>query len=228
MFWVTFNKLQLSPDPLRPYDGCLFGFVGDQVEVRGHVELRTTFSYGTSFRTINIRYLAFNVVSAYNILLSRPSLNMLDDVASKRHMKMKLSSLEGRVIVINSDQKATRKCYENSLKNNRGVCVVAAQAQGPDETTRAEVASERRPEPIGEVQEKDIKGKKLKLGSSLGQKMQDQIVEVIARHLNTFAWTASDMPDIDPDFLCHKLTMDEKVRPIIQRRRKFNEETRKF
>ena len=35
MFWVTFNKLQLSLDQLRPYNDCLFGFVGDQVEVRG-------------------------------------------------------------------------------------------------------------------------------------------------------------------------------------------------
>jgi len=26
MFWVMFNNLQLSPDQLRPYDGCLFGF----------------------------------------------------------------------------------------------------------------------------------------------------------------------------------------------------------
>jgi len=43
MFWVTFNKLQLSPDQLRPYDSCLFGFAGNQVKVRGHVELRTNF-----------------------------------------------------------------------------------------------------------------------------------------------------------------------------------------
>jgi len=34
------------------------------------------------------------------------------------------------------------------------------------------------------------------------------------------------MPDIDPDFLCHHLTMDPKVRPVGQRRRKFNEERR--
>jgi len=52
------------------------------------------------------------------------------------------------------------------------------------------------------------------------------MAEVIARHLNAFALTASDMPVIEPDFLCHRLTMDEKVRPIIQRRRKFNEERR--
>ena len=35
MFWSTFNKLQLSPDLMRPYTGRLYGFTGDQVEVRG-------------------------------------------------------------------------------------------------------------------------------------------------------------------------------------------------
>jgi len=40
IFRSTFNKLQLSLDQLRPYDDYLYGFLGDQVEVRGHVELR--------------------------------------------------------------------------------------------------------------------------------------------------------------------------------------------
>jgi len=43
MFWPTFEKLELSPDQLRPYGGCLYGFAGNQVEVRGYIELRTTF-----------------------------------------------------------------------------------------------------------------------------------------------------------------------------------------
>ena len=76
MFWSTFNKLQLSPDQLRPYTGCL----GDQVEVRGHIELRTTFTDGTASRTVNIRYLVVNAPSAYNILLGRPSLNRIGAV----------------------------------------------------------------------------------------------------------------------------------------------------
>ena len=43
---VTGNvtNLKISPDQLMPYDGCLVGFAGDLVEVRGYVELRTTFS----------------------------------------------------------------------------------------------------------------------------------------------------------------------------------------
>ena len=104
MFWSTFNKLQLSPDLLRPYTGCLYGFVGDQVEVRGYLELRTTFTDGTTSRTKSIRYLVINSNSAYNILLGRPALNRLRAVASTRHMKMKLLDLSGRVIVIKSDQ----------------------------------------------------------------------------------------------------------------------------
>jgi len=51
------------------------------------------FSNGASSHTISIRYLVVNVVSTYNLLLGRPSLNRLGAVASTRHMKIKLPSL---------------------------------------------------------------------------------------------------------------------------------------
>jgi len=124
MFWQTFGKLQLSPDQLRPYGGCLYGFIGDQVEVRGYIELRTTFTDGLASRTEKIGYLVVNASSAYNILLGRPTLNRTGVVPSTRHMKVKLPSMEGLIITICSDQKEAKKCYENSLKNKRSVCHV--------------------------------------------------------------------------------------------------------
>ncbi|XP_068498411.1 uncharacterized protein [Phaseolus vulgaris] len=124
MFWSTFNKLQLSPDLLRPYTGCLYGFADNPVEVRGYLELRTTFTDGAASRTESIWYLVVNANSAYNILLGRPALNRLRAVSSTRHMKMKLPDLSGKVIVIKSDQEEARKCYENSLKTKRGVVMV--------------------------------------------------------------------------------------------------------
>jgi len=96
MFWTTINKLQLSPDMLRPYDGFLYGFAGDQVEVRKHLELRTTFTDGTASRTGSIMYLVVNASSAYNMLLGRPTLNRLGVVPSTRHMQMKLPDLAGK------------------------------------------------------------------------------------------------------------------------------------
>ena len=67
------------------------------MEVRGHLELRTTFTDGAASRTENIRYLVVNAPSAYNILLGRPTLNRLRAVASMRHMKNKLPDLGGKV-----------------------------------------------------------------------------------------------------------------------------------
>jgi len=120
MFWTTFNKLQLSPDMLRPYDGCLYSFTGDQVEVRRHLELRTTFTDGTASRTENIKYLIVNTSSTYNTLLGRPTLNRLGAVPSTRHMKKKLPDLAGKVITIKSDHKDAKRCYENNLKRREG------------------------------------------------------------------------------------------------------------
>jgi len=74
--------------------------------------------------------------------------------------------------------------------------------------------------------ETEIQGKKFKLGGLLSEDTRRQIAGVIERHLDAFAWSASDMPGIDPDFLCHRLAMDPQVRPVRQRRRKFNEERR--
>jgi len=102
----------------------LYGFTGDEVEVRGYLKLRMTFTDGTASLTESIRYLVVNANSAYNILLGRPALNRLRAVVSTRHMKMKLPDLGGRVIVFKSDQEEARKCYENSLKTKRGVFMV--------------------------------------------------------------------------------------------------------
>ena len=127
---------------------------------------------------------------------------------------MKLPSLEGTVITIKSDQKEAKKCYENSLKTKRGVFVVTTQPQREEGVTRAEIARERQPELAKDMLKREISGKKFRLGKSLGQETQDQIAEVIARHLDAFEWSASDMPGIDPDFC----TMDPQVLPVRQRR----------
>ena len=42
------------------------------------------------------------------------------------------------------------------------------------------------PKPTEKVLEREIGGRKFKLGRSLSQEAQDQIVEVIARHLDAF------------------------------------------
>ena len=88
----------------------------------------------------------------------------------------------------------------------------------------APIQDNSRDQQAANVVEREIGGKTFKLGPLLSQEEQERVAEVISRHLDAFAWSASDMPGIDPDFLCHHLSMDATVRPVHQRRRKFNEE----
>ena len=89
--------------------------------------------------------------------------------------------------------------------------------EDPMNESRPVNAQREQPQPEDNVVENQIGGKAFKLG-------RREVMTVISRHLDAFAWTVTDMPGIDPDFLCHRLTMDTKVRPVRQRQRKFNEE----
>jgi len=61
------------------------------------------------------------------------------------------------------------------------------------EVLEAEIGHIQRPGPAGDVHKREIEGKLFKLDISLGQELQNQIVGVIARHLNAFAWSSADM-----------------------------------
>jgi len=135
MFLKTFNRLQMPTNQLKPYARCLYGFARNEVEVHGYIELSTTFIDNLSSRTTNIRYLVFDTPSVYNILLGRPALNRLRAVPSTRHMKVKLPSLEGAVIIIAFNQEEAKRCYKNNLKTKGGIFSVTSRPPREDGVT---------------------------------------------------------------------------------------------
>jgi len=71
-------------------------------------------------------------------------------VASTKHMKMKLPSLE--VITIKSNQKVARKCYESSLKNRTSFNFATISHEGKvTEVLEVEIDHKQRPGPVGDV-----------------------------------------------------------------------------
>ncbi|XP_068497851.1 uncharacterized protein [Phaseolus vulgaris] len=285
---VDIQQATVVPRPFETYTGCLYGIADNQVEVRGYLELRTTFTDGAASRTESIRYLVVNANSAYNILLGRPTLNRLRAVSSTRHMKMKLSDLSGRnkaktSIAASSKAEASSSfkgfgffktlnttwfnsvfmVFERPSSSDTAIEVEPSNEATPTESTLGEAAAvgatpkadarteerhddaspveeasprehyeatppkeDSRDQPAANVVERQIGGKTFKLGRLLSQEEQDEVAEVISRHLDAFVWSASDMSGIDPDFLCHHLSMDATIRPVRQSRRKFNEERR--
>jgi len=59
------------------------------------------------------------------------------------------------------------------------------------------------------------------------EELLSKLITVLRNNKDLFAWRPSDIPGIDPEVICHKLSVCREARPISQKRRKLGEERRK-
>lgn len=111
----VFYKLGLKDSELHPYTGNLVGFIGEQVWVRGYLDLDTIFGEGECAKTLRVRYLVLHVVASYNGIIGRTTLNRSCVIISIGHLAVKYPLDCGKVGRINVDQRRARECYNNCL-----------------------------------------------------------------------------------------------------------------
>ncbi|RDX91658.1 hypothetical protein CR513_26331, partial [Mucuna pruriens] len=122
-----------------------------------------------------------------------------------------------------------RRCYEDSLKVGLTLPGLTVNALDLDMDPRHLYESER-PHPdedLKEVQIGPLTTHVTKIGASLGSEEEDRLVDFLRRNMDVFAWATKDMLGIDPDFICHRLSVLWGARPVAQKRRKHGEEKRK-
>lgn len=57
----------------------------------------------------------------------------------------------------------------------------------------------------------------MKLGLALPNELKREIQRMLLENADLFTWVASDMPGIDPNFVCHRLNIDPQAKPVAQR-----------
>jgi len=115
LYYDAFEKIGLDPEQLQPFKGTLAGFTGEQVHVRGHFTLKTTFGTGENAKTIRVKYLVVCAPNCYNIIIGRHSFNLLGAFLSTRFLVMKYPMEKGKIGTLQGDQKTARECYHNNL-----------------------------------------------------------------------------------------------------------------
>nr|KYP44308.1 Transposon Ty3-G Gag-Pol polyprotein [Cajanus cajan] len=238
LYWNTFKQLGISERELVPYDDPLVGFAGERVNTKGYIKLFTRFCFDEQeSREIQINYIVVDAHTSYNILLGRPSLNMLGAVVSTPHLAMKFPSDKGKIITIHADQKAARECYFASLQvapierksKSKRVHVVnsSASVEEPVWDLDPRMNDEERVEPVESKRELQIGSNSAQV-TYIGADTSEEDCSILRRALmknkDLFAWTPSDMPGIDPNIMCHKLSICAEARPVAQRKRKMGTE----
>ena len=60
------------------------------------------------------------------------------------------------------------------------------------------------------------------ISSQLTAQEKEQLVALLRRYVDVFAWTYDEMPGLDPRLVVHSLDVDPGVKPIVQPARVFH------
>ncbi|KAG7599008.1 Reverse transcriptase domain [Arabidopsis suecica] len=77
------------------------------------------------------------------------------------------------------------------------------------------------------ILEEDKPDRKVRIGVTLTGEIKEALIELLRKNKTSFAWSAADMPGIDPSIICHKLNVDPSFKPVKQKRRKLGVERAK-
>ncbi|KAL0323620.1 UNVERIFIED_CONTAM: hypothetical protein Sangu_1981300 [Sesamum angustifolium] len=118
IFYDAYVQLGIDNAQLWKVSTPLIDFSGEMIEPSGEVMLPLFLGSLLKRSTKIITFLVVKALSAYNIILGRPSLNLFRAIASTFHMKLKFPTSVG-VGEAMGDELMARVCYVNILKRSR-------------------------------------------------------------------------------------------------------------
>jgi hypothetical protein len=212
LYLPAYQQMKLDKDKLRSMDAPLVGFTGDKVCPIGIITLPIT--VGTYPKTVSktVDFLVVNCPSAYNAIISRPTLNRLRAVTSTYHLLIKFPTEHG-IGEVRGDQIVARECYFTSL--------------GFEGQNQAMTIEERKT-PMKPSEELDTIGledrhpkKTTRIGASLPSQIKESLIQFLKNNKDIFAWSHEDIPGINPSIISHKLNVNPSLRPVKQKQRVF-------
>ena len=145
IFTTAFDKMDIGREKLDPVNTHLRGFSREKVLPLGSIQLVFTLGEPPCQAMTTTIFLIVDALSAYNMLLGRPSLNAIKAIPSAYHMMIKFLTVSG-VRMVRGDQRVDRECYTASMKQKAVDNVNVDELDMGDEVlTRPEPSKELEP-----------------------------------------------------------------------------------
>ena len=218
----AFDKMGIGRERLEPVNTHLRGFSGEKVLPLGSIQLVLTMGEPLFQATTITRFLVVDAPSAYNMLLSRPSLNAIKAIPSAYHMMIKFPTVSG-VGMVQGDQRVSRECYSASMKQKAVDNIYMDEIDMCDEVlTRPEPSEELEPVSLDDDPENFAY-----IDSKLAEYLKSLLTHFLRQNKDVLAWKQADMGGIDPTSITHRLNASPSFKPIKQKRKGFAPERQK-
>ena len=222
IFTSALDKMGIGREKLEPINTHMRGFSGEKVLPLGAIQLVLTLGEPPCQATTTTRFLIVDAPSAYNMLLGRPSLNVIKAIPSAYHMVIKFPTIHG-VGMVRGDQRVARECYTTSMKQRAVDNVNVDELDMRDEVlTRTEPSEELEPVSLDDDPEHLAY-----IGSKLAEDLKSPLTQFLRQNKDVFAWKQADMGGIDPTIITHKLNTSPSFKSVKQKRRSFTLERQK-
>ncbi|XP_028071749.1 uncharacterized protein LOC114274078 [Camellia sinensis] len=218
MYYELFKKLGLSEQHLTPATSPLVGFNSQTEWPLGRITLPII----AKSKVVSVDFLVVNTPSPYNAILGRPWIHQMEAVPSTYHQLVRFPTKYG-VEEIRGDQVAAKHCFIAAMKTKQ-VCDQVQMVEVPDQPVLEDVGgvpTEKMVEDLETVLvEEGNPDKFFLLGTSLTVGEKEQLLALLRKHIEVFAWSAYDTPGLDPNYACHRLNVQLGAQPVIQKSRR--------
>ncbi|XP_059650116.1 uncharacterized protein LOC132295866 [Cornus florida] len=166
---VTFDRLEIEPEKLKPTGNPLLGFNRKRVDPIGMVELTVQ----AAERVLTESFVVVEIYPSYNLLMGRGWIHRVQGVPSTLHQVMRCLGPDGtKVIDIHGDQVAAKECYSEPPPSRDG------EEEPPVLTT----------EPLHEVKIDHKKpDRTIRVGSRLAEEEKLELTDFLTRNADIIA-----------------------------------------
>jgi hypothetical protein len=139
---------------------------------------------------------------------------------------MKLPALHS-IIIVHGSQKEARNIERAIYKSQRNInSVEVAKSNTPEHPDMPKSKTDLKDQEEMKVAplEEAIPDRKVIIRANLSNKEEAELIEILAKNKDIFAWSASDLQGVSRDIIQHALDINPKMKPKKQRQRKMPKE----
>jgi hypothetical protein len=192
----------------------------------GKISLPVSFRDQENART---EYITFDVVDLYypyNAIFGRGFANIFNTAIHMGYLCMKLPALHGIIRVHGSQKEARnieRAIYKSQGKIN-SMEAAKSNTSKPLDMPKGKTYLKNQEETKVVPLEEAVPDRKVIIGANLSNEEEGELIEILAKNKDIFAWSAFDLQGVSRDIIQHALDINQNMKPKKRRQRKISEE----